>query len=273
MSFPGLVRSVLSLALAVSAGAATPFAQSAYSRPRDPNNPLSAHLVKNGLYLFSAETNSLVRMSASGFIVIDGQPPENYDALLKQIDRLSEQPIRVLITTDHHEQRTGSNAKFVADGAQILAQENVVRNLAKHTQADARTAAPTKTYDRDFTVALGGIEVKVHHFGNAHTNGDSVVYFPVLRVVAVGDLFAATPDPDYAAGGSLVGWGPVLGEILKLDFDVVVPGSGPPVSRADLVAFKTKIDTLVSRAGDLVKKGVPKTRLMAQLRTDDLGWQ
>jgi len=70
-----------------------------------------------------------------------------------------------------------------------------------------------------------------------------------------------------------VGWGPVLGEILKLDFDVVVPGSGPLVRRADLEAFKTKVDTLVSRGSGLVKKGVPKDQLMAQLKTDDLGWQ
>ena len=45
------------------------------------------------------------------------------------------------------------------------------------------------------------------------------------------------------------------------------------VLRADLEAFKTKIDTLVSRATALVKKGVPKDQLMAQLKTDDLGWQ
>ena len=111
------------------------------------------------------------------------------------------------------------------------------------------------------------------HFGNAHTSGDTVVYFPNLNVVAVGDLFAPIPDPDFAAGGSLVNWGPVLAEILKLEFDVVVPSSGPTVSRADLEAFKTRIDTLVSRATVLVKKGVPKGQLMTQLRTDDLGWQ
>jgi hypothetical protein len=45
------------------------------------------------------------------------------------------------------------------------------------------------------------------------------------------------------------------------------------VSRADLEAFKTKIDILVARAMALVKKGVPKEQLMAQLKTDDLGWQ
>jgi cyclase len=111
------------------------------------------------------------------------------------------------------------------------------------------------------------------HFGNAYTNADTVVYFPNLKVVAVGDLYTSTPNPDFAAGGSLVGWGPVLAQVLKLDFDVVVPGKGPTLTRADLEAFKTKIDTIVARATGLIKQGVPKDQLMAQLRTDDLGWQ
>lgn len=82
-----------------------------------------------------------------------------------------------------------------------------------------------------------------------------------------------TPNPDFSAGGSLVGWGPVLAEILKLDFDVVVPGTGPMIARGELEAFKKKIDTLVSRATELIKKGVQKDQLMAQLKTDDLGWR
>lgn len=128
------------------------------------------------------------------------------------------------------------------------------------------------TYAQDYRIHLGGVDAQVMHFGNAHTNSDTVVYFPNLRVVAVGDLFASTPNPNYSAGGSLVGWGPVLGQVLKLDFDVVVPGTGPTVTRSDLEAFKTKIDTLVSRATALVDKGVSRDQLMAQLQTDDLGW-
>lgn len=89
----------------------------------------------------------------------------------------------------------------------------------------------------------------------------------------MGDLFAATPHPNFSAGGSLVGWGPAQAQILKLDFDVVVPGTGPMVGRAELEAFKVRIDTLTSRAIKLVKDGVPKGRLMAQLKTDDLGWR
>jgi hypothetical protein len=44
------------------------------------------------------------------------------------------------------------------------------------------------------------------------------------------------------------------------------------MSRAELVAFRDKIDTLIARASALVKNNVPKDRLMSQLKTDDLGW-
>src|SRR5262249_11819633 len=112
------------------------------------------------------------------------------------------------------------------------------------------------------------------HFGSAHTGGDTVVYFPNLKVVAVGDLFTpGAPEPDFGGGGSLVNWGSALSQILELDFEVVVPSSGPMVTRADLEAFKTRIDTLASRAVALVRSGVRKDQLMAELKTDDLGWR
>jgi cyclase len=167
--------------------------------------------------------------------------------------------VRVVILTNHHEDRSGTNAKFLAAGAQIIAQENVARNLATYHPLSGQISPPTITYPNDYALRLGGVEVKLMHFGNAHTDGDTVVYFPNLKVVAVGDLFTPdTPDPDFSGAGSLVDWGPVLGQILKLDFDVVVPSKGPMITRDDLVAFKTKIEILISRARALVNRGVPR---------------
>lgn len=186
--------------------------------------------------------------------------------------RISDQPIRALILTGCDESRTGSNAKFLENGTPIVAQENAKASAVSCNFPDGKPASPIVTYAQDYRIHLGGVDAQVMHFGNAHTNSDTVVYFPNLRVVAVGDLFASTPNPNYSAGGSLVGWGPVPGQVLKLDFDVVVPGTGPTVTRSDLEAFKTKIDTLVSRATALVNKGVSRDQLMAQLQTDDLGW-
>jgi glyoxylase-like metal-dependent hydrolase (beta-lactamase superfamily II) len=272
---PGRLGVIVLLAMA---GAVCGSAQSTQRKEQPQegagSSALTAQLVKTGLYMFSSgDGNSLLRLSANGLILVDGQLSANYEALLKQVTKISRQPIRLLIITDHHRERSGSDAKFIADGTAVLAHENVTKNLASDKPADGKIVPPTKTYDHDFTVKLGGIEVQLMHFGNAHTDGDTVVYFPNLKVVAVGDLLAAAPNPDFSAGGSLVGWGPVLDEILKLDFDVVVPASGPLATRADLEAFRDKIDTLVSRATALARKGVPKDRLMAELKTDDLGWR
>jgi glyoxylase-like metal-dependent hydrolase (beta-lactamase superfamily II) len=235
---------------------------------------LTAQFVKTGLYFISGGGgNSVLRLSGNGLILVDGKLSGNYDALRVKVKKISDQPIRVLINTDHHENHTGTNAKFLAAGTGIIAHENVKQNLTNYNPPGGKVAPPTVTYDHEYRLRLGGVEAQLMHFGNAVTDGDTVVYFPNLKVVAVGDLFAPAPDPDFSAGGSLVGWGPVLAQVLKLEFDVVVPGTGPTVGRTDLEAFKTKIDTLVSRASALVKRGVPKDQLMAQLKTDDLGWQ
>jgi glyoxylase-like metal-dependent hydrolase (beta-lactamase superfamily II) len=241
-------------------------------RSGDPN-PLAAQLIKTGLYMLSGEGNSLIRLSANGAIVVDGQAPGHFAALRQQARRIGEQPVRLLITTDHHQEHTANNAQFLAEGAQIAAHENVKRRLAAARANRATIGLPTKTYGDHLSLTLGGVSVRLMHFGNAHTDGDSVVYFPDLKVVAIGHLFASPPDPDFSSGGSLVGWGSVLGEILKLDFDVVVPSRGSTMARADLVAYKAKIDTLVARARSLVKKGVPKQRLLSELETADLGWR
>jgi hypothetical protein len=65
----------------------------------------------------------------------------------------------------------------------------------------------------------------------------------------------------------------VLESILKLDFDMAIPGHGnDPMTKADVQAFKKKVDTVITRAKELVATGTPKDQLFAQLKTDDLGW-
>jgi cyclase len=239
---------------------------------------LTTDLVKTGLYVISGGgSNTLMRLSASGLILVDGKLPGNYRPLMSQvrkINKLSDLPTRVLVLTDHHENHAGTNAQFQSAGIVILAQENTKRRLPAYQPDVGRTAPPVVSFDREYKLKLGGVEVDLMHFGKARTDGDTVVYFPGLKVVAVGDLFTpGTPEPDFLSGGSLVGWAPVLDLVLKLDFDVVVPGSGPLANRADLQAFKTRIEGVVARASALVKQGVARDQLMARLNTDDLGWR
>ena len=238
---------------------------------------ITTQLVKTGLYLISGGgANSLLRFSANGLILVDGKSTGNYRAFMSQVkrtSRISDLPIRYLVLTDHHADRSANNEQFVADGVRLVAQSNVARHLAAQKPGTTEAAPLSIAYDRERTIHLGGVEVQLLHFGTAHTDADSVVYFPNLRVVAVGDLVAPTPQVDYAAGGSLLNWPTVLAEVLKLDFDVVVPSRGPSVGRAEVAAFQSKLDTLIARGRALVSGGVPRDQLLSRLKIDDLGWR
>lgn len=242
---------------------------------RQPVQPIEQ--VKPGLYMVAgAGANSEVRVTNAGVILVDGKLPgeTNYDDLMAQIKSVTNQPVKYLIVTHHHQDHTGNNDKFLAAGVQVIGHENLKKNLETY-QAKPLPASPNETYSgREHTVRLGGAEVRLYHFGRAHTSGDSVVYFPDLKVVAVSDVVTEGNGPlaDYAGGGSFVEWQKVLDDILKLDFDTAIPGNGKPMTKADVEAYKTKIDLFVSRARALVKQGVPKEQLMAKIQTDDLGW-
>ena len=238
--------------------------------------PLTANLVKTGLFeVAGGGANSLLRFSASGLIVVDGKAAGNYQPLMSQvrrISRISDLPVQFLILTNHLADRSATNAQFAEKGVRIIAHENAARRLGKGRSGTDPLGVPSLTYKTRHPLRVGGIEIQLYHFGNARTDGDTVVHFVNLKVVAVGDLFAAQPNPDFSSGGSLLGWPAVLEQILKLDFDTVVPSTGPSVGRKELEAFTTSIERVVSRATALVKRGVPKDQLMAQLKTADLGW-
>lgn len=200
--------------------------------------PVTADLVKTGLYVISGPGgNALLRLSGNGSILVDGNLPGDDKAVARQVRRISELPLRITIGTAPHE------------GA-------------------------AQTFEREHTLRLGGIEARVFHFGSARTSGDAIVYFPNLKVIAVGDLFAAAaPSPDYESGGSLAGWADVLSQALQLDFDLFVPARGRPAPRRDLEGYKAKLDALIAHASALVNSGVPERRFLARLKTDDLGWR
>ena len=226
--------------------------------PRGAAVQLDADLVRTGLYLIrGGGGNSLLRLSANGMVLIDGKRPGNYRALMAQVrrvSRLSDLPIRVLVLTDHHEEHAGTCAQFLAARISIAAQRNALSRLPLPQPSDATAGSAVISYDQEHTLRLGGVEVQLKHFGSACTDGDTVVYFPDLKVVALGDLFVpGEPEPDLAAGGSLAGWSDVLARVLELDFDQVVPGTGAIIDRSDLVAFKARVDAAGARAVSLAK--------------------
>jgi glyoxylase-like metal-dependent hydrolase (beta-lactamase superfamily II) len=269
-----MTRTIL---LWLAVGAAALMAQAPNPAGRGGPPVLATRQIKPGLFMISgAGANSEVRVTPAGLIVVDGKLPgqTNYDALMAQIRTISNEPIRYLIVTHHHADHAGNDDRFIAAGVEVIANENFNANLAKLPAPKA--AAATVTYAKEYTVKLGGITVEAHHFGNAHTSGDTVVYFPDLKVVAVTDeVTPPIPGPlaDYAGGGSFLDWPQTLDGVLKLDFDTAIAGNGEPITKADVQDFRDKIALFVNRSREAIRKGVPKDQLMNQVKVDDLGWK
>ena len=235
--------------------------------------------VKPGLYVVTgAGGNSSVRVTNAGIILVDGKLPAagNYDKLMELIKSVSDQPVKYMFLTHHHQDHTGNDDKFLALGSPVIAHENLKSNLITYA-ATPKPAPPSVTYSKNYKVKLGGVAVEAHHFGRAHTSGDTVVYFPDLKVVAVSDVVTVGTPPgsraplaDYAGGGSLVEWPSVLDKILKLDWDLAIPGNDDPQPRPYVQQYRDNIAKFVDRAKAAVKMGVPKDQLMGSIKSDDL---
>jgi hypothetical protein len=76
---------------------------------------------------------------------------------------------------------------------------------------------------------------------NNNTRRDGSFYAPLI---------------DYDGGGSIVEWTRTLDDVVKYwDFDVVIPGHGPPTTRAGLVAYRNSIETMRNRVQAFVRQG------------------
>jgi glyoxylase-like metal-dependent hydrolase (beta-lactamase superfamily II) len=174
-----------------------------------------------------------------------------------------------------HQDHAGNIGRFVQAGAQVYTYEGLKKNLETggadgkgYTSPAGKPDPPNFTFSKDKEVSIGKVKAKAYHFANAHTSGDAVVYFPDVKVVALGDEFVAQPpNSDYPNGGSILTWPKALGEVLKLDFDVAIPGHGnDPLTKADVQAFQHKMDLIAKKGIELRKKGVSKEEIRQQIQ-------
>ena len=258
------------------------------SRPT-PAAPSRIEKVKDGLYVIRGPFNRCapngcgaygddgflheagdvaVRVTSEGLILVDDKYQENVADVLDKVKSVSTLPVKYLLNTHHHTDHAGGNESFVKL-TEVIAHRNVRANFLKNKQP----GAPRVTFKDEASVFLGGTEVRAYHFGRGHTDGDTVIYFPDLKVIHTGDLITeGMPVLDYRNGASAVEWVSVLDKVLELDFDVVIPGHGPLMTKAQVKTDRDKLVKMNERMTALVRKGVPKESVFAQLGLADLGW-
>jgi cyclase len=234
---------------------------------RQPSNKLNK--IADDLYEIEGDGgNVAVYITNEGVILVDDKFEYDFNDIVDKVKSVTSQPIKYVLNTHHHGDHTGSNAKFLPT-AEIISHANARKNIIDLKQP----GAPRVTFTQETSVFLGGKEVRARYFGRGHTNGDVMIYFPLLKILHTGDLMAgSSPLIDYGGGGSVVEWTATLDEALKVDFDMVIPGHGPVAKKADLLAYRNNIEKLKNQVSGLIRQGKSKDDI-AKVMTSDFGWQ
>lgn len=225
--------------------------------------------VKEGLFVITGPGGNIgVRLTDDGVILIDDKFPQDYEEIQSLVASVSDMPVKYVINTHHHGDHSGSNASFL-ETAEVIAHKNARDNIIRNNQE----GAPRIIFVDETAVFLGGVEVQAFYMGTGHTNGDSVVYFPDLKTVHGGDLLHTTaPFIDYGNGGSSRGWVSTINNMLKLDFDTVIPGHGPVSDRRFVLNFRNQMEAVRQRMADLIKGGLQAGDAATRIRDSSLSW-
>jgi cyclase len=220
--------------------------------------------------------NITVAVAKDGIIMVDGEFAPLHDKIKAAIAAVSKQPIKYLVNTHFHGDHTGGNEPFAKDGVTVVSEVNVRNRLAAGTTnglTGARTppapqgALPSKTYTGAFKIRLRGRVADLRHIANAHTDGDTYVWFKTANVLSTGDTFtnARYPNIDFANGGNIKGMIAATDGYLKLTNakSRIVPGHGPIADRAALMEYRTMLITVRDRMAKLVKEGKSEDEVVA----------
>jgi cyclase len=240
------------------------------ARAQQPAAPSKLEKIKDDLYVITGDGgNTTVYLTNAGVILVDAKFERDHDDIMDKVKSLTDKPIKYVISTHPHGDHTGGNEKM-RPFAVIVGHSDARADMIR----DKQPGAPEVTFGDEMSINLGGKEVLARHFSPAHTNGDVVVYFPALKVVAMGDTFntgAFGVHIDYKSGGSIMEWTKTLDGALKWDFDTVVPGHGPMATRDDLIKFRAAVDATRIRVRAMVRDGKTKDDV-AKVLINEFGW-
>lgn len=214
--------------------------------------------------------NVAIILTDAGVVLVDAKTERMHDDLVAKVQSLTSAPIAYVVLTHNHADHSEGAARLQALGATVITSASERRRMA----AAGTQTLPQLGYEGHLQILLGGQRIELIEFCG-HTSADTVVYLPDARVVISGDL-VTTPDAipqitNYADGGSWTDMTLALDTLATLDFDVMVAGHGPLLTKPQFLAHRDRIKAIAQRAQALVKAGSTDAQI-AQALTAEFNW-
>ena len=218
--------------------------------------------------------NAGILTGPDGIFMVDAQFPQLTDKLMAAIKKVSDGRIKFLVNTHHHPDHTSGDANFAMMGAVILSRDELRAHLAAGNNPPPPAALPMLTYRGPVTLHMNGEDVQLIPVPNAHTDGDTMVYFPKADVLMVGDFYRSIqyPNVDRNNGGSVKGVIEGLNSVIALAKPTtkIVPGHGPVVDKNTVAANRDMILIIRDRVSGLIAQGKSQEEVIAAKPLADL---
>jgi cyclase len=227
--------------------------------------------------------NTAVQIGHEAVVVVDTQTAAASGELLAVIAKLSAKPIRHIINTSADPEHTGGNeavsraGKYVRlidtfdprgarSDAAIIAHVNVLGRMSSPTGTKAPAAAaawPSDTYfTAEWALFVNGEAIQLMHVPEAHTDGDTMVFFRRSDVIAAGDIYSTSRYPRFDAeqGGSVAGVIEGLNRILE----IAIAGDETEVAN-----YRDMVTIVRDRVAAMLEAGMTLEQVQAARPTSD----
>ncbi len=233
--------------------------------------------VAEGIYMLEGSGGNLgLSVGTDGAFLIDDQFAPLSEKISAAIADITNDDVRFLVNTHWHGDHTGGNENFGNAGAIIVAHDNVRARMSteqfreifdQRIPASPETALPIVTFADRTTFHWNGQRIVVKHVENAHTDGDSVVWFADADVFHLGDVFfnGFYPFVDVSSNGSLEGYiSAVEGVLMRTtENTTIIPGHGPLANANDLRAYLEVLRTARERIQSAIDGGMSEDETVA----------
>jgi glyoxylase-like metal-dependent hydrolase (beta-lactamase superfamily II) len=186
------------------------------------------------------------------------------------------------VNTHVHGDHTGGDENFGKLGATIISREELRYRLAHPNPAANGTPGvptpavglPKQTYRGLMTMIMNGEEIQLIAIPRAHTDGDTMVYFPGLDVIMTGDFYRSVQYPNVGPCKRRLAAGadrrPRVGHRHAGPNTKIIPGHGATVDRTAVVAHRDIALAVRDRVARLLAQGKSEDEVVAAKVTADL---
>jgi glyoxylase-like metal-dependent hydrolase (beta-lactamase superfamily II) len=238
--------------------------------------------IAGNLYTLEGQGGTIgVLAGPDGVLMVDSQFAPLSEKIIAAIKQISDGRIRYLIDTHVHGDHTGGNVNIGTQGATIYGRTKLRERLEKPAPlANGQPGVPmpaiglpSVTYDTLVVIHANGEDVQLIPIPAAHTDGDTMVYFPNANVIMTGDFYRSTgyPNIDRANGGTMNGMLAGFDTILKTGRadTKIIPGHGATVDKSAVTAHKEMMLAVRDKVAALVRQNKTQEEVIAAKLTAD----